>query len=363
MKRTRKLLYLCLAAYLLMIIFSSGEATAQTRICKYCGEKITSGYIIVDGDYYHPYHFLCAKCNQPIGGNYQKKDNLYYHPQCYPVEQKLVCAYCNEPITGPYISSGGKFYHSDCYHNNVILKCAVCGQPITGVYRIDPFGNKFHPYHTEEMQTCNNCGRIICPTLTNGGKSYGDGRNICNICYQKSVFRDSDFGDLMNKVLLRFDIMNMHLQKESINIKGVNLLELKRVAGSNSTGDIEGFCVSETHSEFVNGQLRKKIITHSIYVLNGIPALNLESIIAHELMHAWIYENTKSQQPLEIIEGSCNYIAYLYLMASQGPESDPIIKRMEQNPDPMYGKAFMKIKEEFSGISLSSFLDYLKTYR
>jgi hypothetical protein len=86
----------------------------------------------------------------------------------------------------------------------------------------------------------------------------------------------------------------------------------------------------------------------------------MEAIISHELMHAWIFQNTKNELLAEVSEGSCNFISYLYLLSSVNPEIQYMLKRMEQNPDPVYGKGYLRIKERFGGKPLSTLLEYLK---
>jgi len=360
MKKERTSFILILFAYLALSILYSPLTPGQDIKCSYCNEAITGNYLIVDGQYFHPDHFLCAKCSKPIRGSYKVNDGKYYHPDCEAQVSGLICAYCNKLITGDYITSAGKVYHPDCYKNNVVPKCSVCLQALSGEYSIDLYGNKYHSYHTSELNKCDNCGRLICSELTGGGISYGDGRHICNICYKKAVFTSGDINNLLYKVRNKLNDLGLDLSNENISIAGVGLNELKRVSGTDSFSDLEGFCSSDANSELINGQLQKKTYTHKIYVLNGIPGINMESIIAHELMHAWTFQNTKGNQPENVSEGSCNYISYLYLLSSSNPEAQYILKRMEQNPDPVYGGGYLKIKSQFGGKPLSALMEYLK---
>jgi hypothetical protein len=50
----------------------------------------------------------------------------------------------------------------------------------------------------------------------------------------------------------------------------------------------------------------------------------------------------------------------LYLLASSDPEVQYILKRMDKNPDIVYGGGYLKIKERFGGKPLSALMDYLK---
>jgi hypothetical protein len=360
MKKVRSLLILIAAVYFILSIIVSPEMPGQDIVCYYCKSVIRGNYLVVDGKYYHPEHFLCAKCNKPINGSYQVKDGKYYHPDCAAEETRLICSYCNRVITGEYITSSGKVYHPECYKNNIVPKCSVCGQPLSGEYKVDIYGNRFHTIHLSELNKCDNCGRLICPQLAEGGISYGDGRHICNICYRKAVFTENDINDLLYKVMNKLNDLGLDVKNENVSIQGVNINELKRVSGTESFSELEGFCSSDANSELLNGKLQRKTFEHKIYVLNGIPSINLEAIIAHELMHSWTFQNTKNNQSSEVSEGSCNYISYLYLLGSSNPDVQYMLKRMEQNPDPIYGRGYLKIKERFGGQPLSALLAYLK---
>lgn len=65
--------------------------------------------------------------------------------------------------------------------------------------------------------------------------------------------------------------------------------------------------------------VRATINTHvtAILVLNGLPRLQTGSILAHELMHAWIHMNAVSGLPLQTEEGLCQLLAYLWIERQQ----------------------------------------------
>ena len=144
-----------------------------------------------------------------------------------------------------------------------------------------------------------------------------------------------------------------------ISIRGVDRNELKKNA-KNYSRNTQGYCDSRSEIYTTNGAVTSKITKHKILVLNGIPQMLMESIIAHELMHAWIYDNTKHEQGLTTIEGSCNYIRYLYLKTLPSNKSLQYIRKMIKDPDPAYGTGFREIKERFEGKQFDVFLNFLK---
>ena len=338
------------------------EMPAQVIRCFYCKMQITGSYITVEGYHYHPEHFLCKKCGKPIEGSYQKLFDDFYHPGCYEEETAIKCAVCDQVINGESITKDFKFYHPECYRKFILPKCSICLEPLDGEYQIDVYGNKFHPMHSVALDKCEACGRIICSQLTNGGRYYQDGRHICNLCYDKAVFNQNDINVLFVKVMNKLIEMGINLNKNNISINIVDKNELKRISGMEIFSQLEGFCNSESMTEYLNKIKKKTLFNHKVYVLSGLPAVNLEAVIAHELMHAWTAENTLNNQPLNVKEGSCNFIAYQYLFYSTDSEVKYLLMNMDKNPDPIYGVGFLKIKNKFYGKPVSALLDYLKTF-
>ncbi|MGE5429871.1 MAG: protein DA1 [Syntrophomonadaceae bacterium] len=347
----------------LLIIFFLSPLYAQTQEeCDYCGKKITGRYIEADGKYFHPKHFLCAGCGKVITGPFAEKGDRFFHPDCYAVKEGLICDYCKKIIRGEYVTSEGKKYHPDCYENNVLSKCAVCGRPLKGEYTIDPYGNKYHSYHNSELSKCDNCSRIISEKTTGGGRAYSDGRHICNLCFQDAVFDNSRINSLLSKVMQRLKSLGLNFSERTISIRGVDRRELKRAAGNRYDGNMRGICNTSSQTEYINNRASKSTKKHEIFVLNGVPSLNIESVIAHELMHVWLNDNTKDDHPDKLREGSCNFMSYLYLRTLNSSKANELIRQLEDDEDDTYGKGFRKVKSEFGDKSLYQLLSYLKKY-
>jgi hypothetical protein len=316
---------------------------------------------MVEGKYFHPEHFVCAKCSKPISGEYQTENGWFYHPDCFAKAKGLVCGVCNQTLTGEYIVVEGKPYHSECYKNRVALRCAVCGEPILGEYSTDVYNNAFHSEHLNTLEKCSNCGRLICARITNGGKKMNDGRVVCNICYAKAVVSSSELQILLDRVRYRLGSFGIALRSGAVSVQAIDRVKLNQFYGNmGSIDELRGFCKTSTKEEQRNGRTIAKEYAHTIYVLNGIPTLDAEAIIAHELTHAWINENNDADIPQAISEGSCNYISYVYLKNSSDASAAAIITRMMNNPDPVYGGGFRNIKTRFEGSSMDKLLSYLK---
>jgi hypothetical protein len=345
---------------LVLIISQSNNVYSQNNsICYQCKKNITGSYITIEGKTFHPDHFLCALCNKIIDGSFQSKEGKYYHPDCYLLKEGMICDYCKKILDQKYIVTNGKKYHKDCYEKFILPKCSICGLPLKDFIRVDNYGNKFHSYHKEELKQCDCCGRLICESLTGGGRDYFDGRHICNLCYATAVTNNWKVTDLLKKVVNKLNSLGIRFDEKKINITVVDRDVLKSKS-KNYSDNTHGFCDSRTETESMNDRIIKKITVHSIYILSGMPLILTESTIAHELMHAWLNDNTKNNHTDKVREGSCNYISYMYLKSLNQTGVSDFITLLEKDPSPIYGKGFLEIRSRFEGKQFAEFIDYLK---
>ena len=333
---------------------------AQERLyCDYCGKVITGKYLRVDNHLFHPEHFICSQCGKQITEDYYKENNKYYHKDCQIAKEGLYCAFCKEPLAGEWVVFEHKKYHESCYENFIAPRCAICKEPLNGIFNIDIYGNRYHIEHSAQLNKCDCCGRLICEDLTGGGVKYSDGRNICNLCRKDAVFDQNQFREILNIVSLRIASFGIKLDMKRISILVVDKKFMsEKFKTSGEAG--EGYCDSQTRTVYENNKLTGKSITHMIYVLNGVSKISVESTVAHELMHAWMVENTKENYSDKIREGSCNYVSYLFLNSINDHAKNDKMKIIEKNPDPVYGEGFRFIKGMFDNKPVTDFLKYLK---
>jgi len=146
---------------------------------------------------------------------------------------------------------------------------------------------------------------------------------------------------------------------KNIKIAGVDRNVLRNKA-KNYNENMQGYCDSKSLTKYIDDKLVNQTTYHTIYVLSGMSSILVESIIAHELMHSWIYENTKNNFPQKINEGSCNYASYIYLKSLNQNSAFEQIKLLETDPDSIYGKGFLEIRQRFENKSVYDFLAFLK---
>jgi len=99
------------------------EEETPTKICAGCGYVITSKYLSLNGEDWHPPCVLCVECSAPVftGDTPNKvhaQDNKIYCQECV-TQLFQVCADCGQPAK-KYVKALGKIWHT--FH----FKCASC---------------------------------------------------------------------------------------------------------------------------------------------------------------------------------------------------------------------------------------------
>ncbi|ONI32764.1 hypothetical protein PRUPE_1G384500 [Prunus persica] len=283
---------------------------------------------------------ICAGCNAEIGfGRYLNCLNAVWHPECFR------CRACNLPISDYEFSTSGHYpYHKSCYKESYHPKCDVCKHFIptntAGLieYRAHPFWvQKYCPSH--EHDTTPRC--CSCERMEPQDTKYvplNDGRKLCLECLDSAIMDTSACQPLYLDIQEFYEGLNMKLEQQ------VPLLLVERQAlnearegernGHYHMPETRGLCLSEEQTistiskrpRFGGGNHSMEMVTEpykltrrcevtAILILYGLPRLLTGSILAHEMMHAWL--RLKGYRPLsqDVEEGICQVLAYMWLEA------------------------------------------------
>jgi hypothetical protein len=361
--------------------YTKGSSQNNENICDRCKQPLLGGYIKADGYKFHQECFLCSKCGKPITGSFQHKGGDFYHPDCYKEKMGLVCArcgklldqkwqvlgdlkfhdkclkqhlqqihmicdICKKPITGKYTKDNSKNYHIDCLRNYKLTRCAVCEKPIEGRMLIDPWGNKAHEKHGDHQTiTCSSCMRIISDKTSKGGFRYPDGRTICGICKPTVVEKDNIIMKSRNTVLSLLYSIGITDIPVNIPINMVDMENLKQYSKSSPKSDSKGFTTCLT--TYKNNQAISK--NQAIYILNGLPLLEFNGVLSHEMMHVWLNERDIKLTDPET-EGFCN-LGTMKVYQDDGSEFAKILlDNMEKDKNPIYGNGYQDMKKQLEAL-------------
>lgn len=277
---------------------------------------------------------ICAGCNTEIGyGRYLNCLGAFWHPECFR------CRACNLPISDYEFSTSGNYpFHKACYKESYHPKCDVCKHFIptnpAGLieYRAHPFWNQHYcPSHEHDNTArCCSCERME-PQGT-GYIAHKDGRKLCLECLDSAIMDTNECQPLHADILKFYESINMKLNQQ------VPLLLVERQAlnearegeknGHYHMPETRGLCLSEELSTFSRRprlgtgnrdtraqpyKLTARCDVTAILILYGLPRLLTGSILAHEMMHAWLRLTGFRTLSQDVEEGICQVLAHMWL--------------------------------------------------
>ncbi|XP_058220895.1 LIM domain-containing protein HDR3-like isoform X6 [Rhododendron vialii] len=227
-----------------------------------------------NGNIYQPMSYpystgvrVCAGCNTEIGyGRFLNCMNAVWHPECFR------CHACNQPICDYEFSLSGNYpYHKFCYKENYHPKCDVCKHFIptnaAGLieYRAHPFWvQKYCPFHEHDgTPRCCSCERM------EGHHHMPETRGLC-LSEEQTVS---------------------------------TILRRPKIGAGNRVMNM----ITEPY------KLIRRCEVTAILILYGLPRLLTGSILAHEMMHAWLRLQGYRTLSQDVEEGICQVLAHLWL--------------------------------------------------
>ncbi|KAL0377812.1 UNVERIFIED_CONTAM: protein DA1-related 1 [Sesamum radiatum] len=280
---------------------------------------------------------ICAGCNSEIGhGRYLSCMGAVWHPECFR------CHACSQPISDYEFSmSDNRPYHKACYKDLHHPKCDVCKNFIptnaAGLieYRAHPFWHqKYCPAHEHDgTPRCCSCERM--EPVDARFLILDDGRKLCLECLDSSIMDTHECQPLYLEIQEFYEGLNMKVEQQ------IPLLLVERQAlneamegeknGHHHMPETRGLCLSEEQT--VSTILRRpriggyrildmftepcRLVRHcevtAILILYGLPRLLTGSILAHEMMHAWLRLKGYPSLSPEVEEGICQVLAHMWL--------------------------------------------------
>ncbi|PSS36441.1 Protein DA1-related like [Actinidia chinensis var. chinensis] len=300
--------------------------------------RYDNGNLFPPYPYFYPAGYrICAGCNAEIGhGRFLSCMGAVWHPECFR------CHACNQPISDYEFSmSENRPYHKSCYKDKHHPRCDVCKDFIptnaSGLieYRAHPFwAQKYCPTHERDgTPRCCSCEKME-PKDTRY-LLLDDGRKLCLECLDSAIMDTHECQPLYLEIQEFYEGLHMKVEQQ------VPLLLVERQAlneamegeknGHHHLPETRGLCLSEEQT--VSTILRRPRIGGSrildmftepyrlvrrcevtaILILYGLPRLLTGSILAHEMMHAWLRLKGYRDLSPEVEEGICQVLAHMWL--------------------------------------------------
>ncbi|KAK3000514.1 hypothetical protein RJ639_020798 [Escallonia herrerae] len=305
------------------------------------------------GSLFPPYPFfypsgyrICAGCNAEIGhGRFLSCMGAVWHPECF------CCQGCNRPISDYEVeiySKSGEFEQNSKRLRSrrvyVFLKMPLerlleeIPTNAAGLieYRAHPFWlQKYCPSHEhDETPRCCSCERM--ESRDTRYLLLDDGRKLCLECLDSAIMDTHECQPLYLEIQEFYEGLNMKVEQQ------IPLLLVERQAlneamegekhGHHHMPETRGLCLSEEQT--VSTILRRPRIgaghriidmftepyrlirrceVTAILILYSLPRLLTGSILAHEMMHAWLRLKGYPNLSPDVEEGICQVLAHMWL--------------------------------------------------
>jgi len=209
-------------------------------------------------------------------------------------------------------------------------KCGICGNEIGEVTYI-----VVDKVTEEKKHICIECSKLphdcfICGLpVKRDFTELPDGRVLCERDVKNAVLDDDEarkicdnVKEALDRLLVRF-VTFPGTNVETSVVDRVNLQALFKVPGNDyECPNILGYTQSRTNFNR---------IVHQISLMSGLPRAELKSVCAHELSHAWVFENVpgarKKTLSRDAHEGFCELVAYKLMSSEEDEEQKAHIRR------------------------------------
>ena len=300
----------------------------------------------------------CDVCGRSIrpGESYYQQDGRTYCSEDF--EQQLpVCSVCGKKCRGSYsVSEGKNFCSKECFEKSLPV-CSVCGRR-TSSWTTPADGS---------FLACPDCMRkprcFICETPTDE-EPLDDGRAICPKCRAAAV-TDPDEAERVFRAVRDAMRSGMGLATDhriAFSLVDRPTLHRKAKGISDSPNELGLFVQNVTYrtrerrsasdGRVLSRKTEKTAEKFDVYALDSMPREVLEYVCAHELGHDWQAERYPKITDPAVKEGFAEYVGWLY---NRMRGRHRLNRRIETNPDPVYGEGFRRIRriadrEGFEGV-------------
>lgn len=237
------------------------------------------------------------------------------------------------------------------------LKCVVCGEKLTGIYWLDGWGNCACERH--KSFRCYSCWRFIgkgstySPITKQIGFRVDNERYICALCKDTCVNSTKELNKSVDFVIDLLGKAGFKIVREGIrDVKVITREEMtKKSPGA------EGLCVSY----LCPNQPSKT--TSEIFILNGLPKIRFEGVLAHEMLHYWVFYNGVDGG--DCTEGFCNIgesLVHNYYASRAGSAlAEHLRENANNNTEYYYGQKYIEQKNKLKKLGWEKYIkDILK---
>jgi len=367
----------------------AGEAGASEMASSTCpgcsGQLLGRGpFVTLEGRLWKPEHARCQRCAEdgtvPVG-------RLFVVPQDEEVEVACERHYPDLHDT-PYCAATGQSF-----------------EPQEQVAVTDMGDVVSRKHMAGGVKLCYCCRRPLVGKFAEGLLNYGDGRSVCGMCNNSAVMDPEHASSMLESIrhMLATDFgidtggAALHVELGELE-DGRRIYEKANGAGIGHVC-VEGMTIQKHYAIQAGAKLVEKREVQGIYLLRGMSAIHTAKVIAHELTHVFLAKNKFHSLPLQVEEGLCQLVSYLWLAEQVDRARDKVrsvprrrgvgahqddggpaaidlirndegireavsqLRRMEADMGEVYGLGFRKAHAALQGRRLEDMLRYVKEHR
>ena len=233
----------------------------------------------------------------------------------------------------------------------------MCRNPLTQQYFVDFWGNKFCNTH-EGYTQCASCSRIVCKHLTDGGIQYPDGVTICNLCNLNGVSTQERAERLVTEMRQSLASVGLKLSAAQTPIQLCGRDELNEASQHNFHENRPILGMARSVTTYQRGRPIARQFDRILIQIH-LPEEHFRTVAIHELTHAWFFYHQYQGLPLEVEEGMCVLMEYIWLKSQKTKDAQYRMEVIEESPDPVYGDGFRAAREALRRMPLNVLLEYL----
>ena len=231
------------------------------------------------------------------------------------------------------------------------MKCLYCNTIIDGKYVEDRYGNVCCASHIDnnEVGVCGECLKLV-PIQ---GNKLPDGRIICPDCMKIAVTPSRPYDWIEKQVLARLQNWGFgDLDMSRITIWTATSKEMAMYRKKDINVFNEGFC-----------RLFPETMKVDLFVESHLTKIHFAGVLAHELLHAWNFQNLIINIPDEWSEGMCNLSSYLTYKSIDFPLARIYEENMMKDPDPIYGDGFRMVLDFYNRYGWDGIRQHIQQYK
>ena len=188
---------------------------------------------------------------------------------------------------------------------------------------------------------------------------YPDGVVICNLCTLHAVDTQERAEALLNEMRLALASVGLKLNQAQTPLVLCGRNELRQASRHNFHNERPILGLTQWSISTADGRVFARTF-EQILIQDKLPEEHFRTIAIHELTHAWFFYNYYHELPLQVEEGMCVLMEYIWLKNHSSRDSEYRITLIEQSLDPVYGEGFRKARASLKLMPLGVLMRFLK---